>query len=46
VGAIGMTAEKSVARYFLAGATTLFMFAGIYGAWDLTLWIVKNRDGS
>jgi hypothetical protein len=45
-GAIGMIAEKSLAPYFLAGATTLFMFAGVYGAWDLTLWIVKNRDTS
>jgi hypothetical protein len=44
VGAIGMIAEKSFAPYCLAGAITLFLFAGIYGAWDLTLWIVKNRD--
>ena len=43
-GAIGMIAEKPFAPYCLAGAITLFLFAGIYGAWDLTLWIVKNRD--
>jgi hypothetical protein len=43
-GAIGIIAEKSFAPYCLAGAITLFLFAGIYGAWDLTLWIVKNRD--
>jgi hypothetical protein len=43
-GAIGMIAEKSFAPYCLAGAITLFLFAGIYGAWDLTSWIVKNRD--
>jgi hypothetical protein len=43
-GAIGMIAEKSFAPYCLAGAITLFLFAGIYGAWDLTLWIVKSRD--
>jgi hypothetical protein len=43
-GAIGMIAEKSFAPYCLAGAITLFLFAGIYGAWDLTLWMVKNRD--
>lgn len=41
-GAVGMVAEKSFAPYCLAGAITLFLFAGIYGAWDLTLWIVKN----
>jgi hypothetical protein len=45
-GAIGMIAEKPFAPYCLAGATTLFLFVGIYGAWDLTLWIVKNRDTS
>jgi hypothetical protein len=22
----------------------LSLFAGIYGAWDLTLWVIKNRD--
>jgi hypothetical protein len=45
-GAIGMIAEKPFAPYCLAGAITLFLFAGIYGAWDLTLWIVKNRSTS
>jgi hypothetical protein len=45
-GAIGMIAEKPFAPYCLAGAITLFLFVGIYGAWDLTLWIVKNRDTS
>jgi hypothetical protein len=43
-GAIGMIAEKPFAPYCLAGAITLFLFAGIYGAWDLTLWMVKNRN--
>ena len=43
-GAVGMIAEKSFAPYCFAGAITLFLFAGIYGAWDLTLWIVKSRD--
>jgi len=22
----------------------LSLFAGIYGAWDLTLWMIRNRD--
>jgi hypothetical protein len=22
----------------------LLLFAGIYGAWDLTLWMIKNRE--
>jgi hypothetical protein len=44
VGAVGLIAEKSLAPYAIAGATTLLLFAGVYGAWDMTLWIVKNRD--
>jgi hypothetical protein len=36
--------DKSFAPYAVAGATTLLLSAGVYGAWDLTLWIVKNRD--
>jgi hypothetical protein len=26
------------------GATVLLLSAGIYGAWDLTLWMIKNRE--
>jgi hypothetical protein len=44
VGAVGLIAGKSFAPYAIAGAITLLLFAGVYGAWDLTLWIVKNRD--
>jgi hypothetical protein len=33
-------APGSFAPSVIAGATTLFLFCGIYGAWDLTLWIV------
>jgi hypothetical protein len=43
VGAVGLTAEKSFAPYAGAGSTTLLLFGGVYGAWDLTLWIIKNR---
>jgi hypothetical protein len=43
VGAIGLIAEKSFAPFAVAGATTLLLFSGVYGAWDLTLWIIKNR---
>jgi hypothetical protein len=46
VGAVGLIAEKPFAPYAIAGATTLFLFAGAYGAWELTLWIVKNRDST
>ena len=40
VGAAGLVAGKSFAPCVIAGATTLFWFCGIYGAWDLTLWVV------
>lgn len=43
-GAVGLIAEKSFAPYAIAGAVVLLLFAGIYGAWDLTLWMIKNRD--
>jgi hypothetical protein len=43
-GGAGLIAEKSFAPYAIAGASTLLLLAGIYGSWDLTLWIIKNRD--
>jgi hypothetical protein len=44
LGAVGLITKKSFAPYAVAGATTLLLIAGVYGAWDITLWIVKNRD--
>jgi hypothetical protein len=43
-GAAGLGAEKPFAPYAIAGAIALLLLAGIYGAWDLTLWIARNRD--
>jgi hypothetical protein len=43
-GAAGLIAERTFAPYAIAGAITLLLFAGIFGAWDLTLWIARNRD--
>jgi hypothetical protein len=43
-GAAGLIAEKSFAPYAVAGAVALLLFAGVYGAWDLTLWIARNPD--
>jgi hypothetical protein len=43
-GAVGLIAEKSFAPYAIAGAVVLSLVAGIYGAWDLTLWMIKNRE--
>jgi hypothetical protein len=44
VGAAGLITEKSFAPCAIAGAMEISLFAGIYGAWDLTLWMTKNRD--
>ena len=43
-GAAGLVAEKPFAPYAIAGAITLLLLAGIYGAWSITLWIARNRD--
>jgi hypothetical protein len=43
-GAAGLIAERTFTPYAIAGAITLLLFAGIFGAWDLTLWIARNRD--
>ncbi|MGA9324193.1 MAG: hypothetical protein WBW06_24350 [Xanthobacteraceae bacterium] len=43
-GAPGLIAEKPFAPYAIAGAITLLLLAGIYGAWSVTLWIARNRD--
>jgi hypothetical protein len=42
-GGIGLIAGESFAPYAIA-TTTLLLFTGIYGAWDVTLWLVKNRQ--
>jgi hypothetical protein len=44
VGAAGLVTEKSFAPYAVAGAVMLLLFVGILDAWDLTLWIVRNRE--
>ena len=43
-GGAGLIADKPFAPYAIAGASTLLLISGVYGAWDLTLWIVTNRD--
>jgi hypothetical protein len=44
VGAAGLIAEKPFAPYAIAGAITLLLIAGVYGAWSVTLWIARDRD--
>jgi hypothetical protein len=43
-GAAGLLEDKSFAPYAIACAAVLLLFAGVYGAWDLTLWMIKNRE--
>jgi hypothetical protein len=43
-GGAGLIAEQPFAPYAIACASTLLLISGIYGAWDLTLWLVTNRD--
>lgn len=43
VGGAGTIRGTSFAPFAIAGATTLLLFSGIYRAWDLSIWIVRNR---
>jgi hypothetical protein len=43
-GGAGVLADAPFAPYALAGASTLLLAIGIYGSWDLALWIIKNRN--
>ena len=42
-GAVGLIVGNAFAPYAVAGSSALLLFVGIYGAWDLTVWIIKNR---
>ena len=38
-----MATLGTFAPYAVAAASTLLLAAGIYGAWDVTLWAMRNR---
>jgi hypothetical protein len=42
-GAVGLYYERAFAPFAIAGASALQLAAGIFGAWDVTLWILSNR---
>jgi hypothetical protein len=42
-GGAGAVTGRPFAPFAIAGATTLLLVSGIYGAWDLTLWVIRNR---
>jgi len=43
-GAVGLIAEKPFAPYAISGAIVLLLLAGIYGTWNVTVWIARNPD--
>jgi hypothetical protein len=45
-GGAGLIAEKPFAPFAVAAASALLLYAGIYGAWDVTLWMIKNRKNT
>jgi len=45
-GAAGVWNHRPLAIFAVAASTVLLMMLGVYQAWDLTLWIVKNRNPS
>jgi hypothetical protein len=38
------SSQAAPLRSSVARLASVLLFAGVYGAWDLTLWIIKNRD--
>ena len=42
-GGAGMLAGRPFAPYAVAASSVLLLAAGIYGAWDLTLWMIVNK---
>jgi len=42
-GGLGLVVPSPAAPYTIAAATTLMLAVGIFGAWDVTLWVLKTR---
>jgi hypothetical protein len=45
-GGAGVFFGNPLGPFAVAAASTLLLFAGVYGAWDLTLWIVRQQGKS
>jgi hypothetical protein len=43
VGGAGIILNYPLAPFAVAAASALLLGAGIYGAWDITLWMIRNR---
>jgi hypothetical protein len=44
-GAFGLVARQQFTPYAIGGAVMLLLFVGIVDAWDMTLWILRHREG-
>jgi hypothetical protein len=44
IGSAGLIADRPFAPFAIAGGVSLLLLVGIHDAWDLKLWIAKNRD--
>jgi len=42
-GGLGLMLESPFAPFAIAGASALLLAAGLFGAWDVTLWVLKSR---
>jgi hypothetical protein len=42
-GGVGLMLASPLAPFALAAASTLLLAAGIFGAWDVTIWVLKRR---
>jgi hypothetical protein len=42
-GGVGLILPNPAAPYVIAAASTLLLAVGIFGAWDVTLWVLKTR---
>jgi len=44
-GSMTLFANKSFAPFIIAAGIVTLLLSGILGAWDLTLWLARNRNG-
>jgi hypothetical protein len=42
-GGVGIYEHQGFSPFAIAGASALQLAAGIFGAWDVTLWVLSNR---
>jgi hypothetical protein len=45
-GGVGLMFAEPFAPFLIVAASTLLLAAGIFGAWDVTIWVLKRRGSS